>query len=178
MEQGFYLFLLVLAGTPVWILAMQAAITRLGVSRRSNQAAAMLSSALATVPVGALLWAVHLRHLNGDGLRTALAYAFFLYALLAYSYFHLFNMGETARRVRVLMELKEHGGMKMGELKSFYNTASMLDRRLERLVSLGQVRVDGERIILGSKKLYFVAAVLDIWCRFIGLSSLRNPNSR
>lgn len=54
----------------------------------------------------------------------------------------------------------------------------MLDRRLERLISLGQVRVEEGRIVLVSKKLYLVARLMDLWCRFIGLPSLRKFDSK
>lgn len=176
--QGACLFLAILASTPVWIMALQAYLTRLGVCRSSSQAAAMLSCALSALPIGALLWEAHLSGLEGIDLRNHLFYAALVYALLAYSYFHIFNMGETARRVRILIELSQHGGMRAERLKSFYNTKTMLDRRVERLLSLGQVRLDGERVVLASKRLFLAAGMMSNWCRILGLPPLKNCRSK
>ena len=95
------------------------------------------------------------------------------YALLAYSYFHIFNMGETARRVRMLSELMERGSLSALELKSLYDAAAMLDRRMERLVALGQVRLEGGRVVLKSRMLYRAASVMDWWGRVLGLPPLK-----
>lgn len=174
MEEGFASFVLLLAATPLWIMTVQACLNRVGLRGVSGQAAAMLASAAAAPLVGAALWAVHLGALKGPGLWTSGLYALLAYSLLAYSYFHLFNMGETARRVRILIELREHGNISVEELKSFYDAAAILDRRLERLAALGQVRYEGGRIVLSSKRLYRAAAVMDWWGRILGLSSLRD----
>lgn len=167
------LHLLILAGTPVWIMALQAVLTRLGLLRGSGQAAAMISCGVAAIPTGALLWAACLRSLDGSGLLVAAVYSALLYSLLAYSYFHVFNMSETARRIRMLIELREHGEMTLGELNSIYNSKVMLDKRLERLVSLGQARIEGETIFLSSRKLFFAASLMSLWGRALGLPSIK-----
>lgn len=174
MAEGYACFLLILAAVPLWIMTLQAFLTRVGFRRVSGQVAAMLASAAAALPTGAALWAVHLSALNGSGLWTLALYALLTYALLAYSYFHLFNMGETARRVRILIELREHGNISVEELKSFYDAGAILDRRLERLVALGQVRYEGATIVLISRRLYRAAVVMDWWGRILGLPSLKN----
>lgn len=178
MAEGFFSFLLLLAATPLWIMALQACLTRLGFRSASGQVTAMLASAGAALPVGAALWAVHLSGLSGPGLLASAFYSGLTYALLAYSYFHLFNMGETARRVRVLIELRERGNISVEQLKSFYNTGAILDRRIERLAALGQVRVEGGRIVLNSKKLYRAAVVMNWWGRLLGLPPLRSFYAR
>lgn len=175
---GFPAFIGIIAMTPLWITLVHAAITRFGISRSSNQAAAILSCAVAALPTAAALWGAHLGALSGGELLASLSYAVIVYGLLAYSYFHVFNMGETARRVRMLVELTEHGEMKAEELRSFYNTGTMLERRIERLVSLGQLRPEGDRLVLSSRRLFLAAAVMNIWCSVIGLAPLKGPASR
>lgn len=172
MEGGF-LFLFILAGTPLWIMALQAILTRIGLLRAPGQGAALISSGLAALPVAALLWAVCLGSLEGAGLITAALYAALLFTLLAYSYFHLFNMSETARRIRMLIELRD-GEMTLEELKSVYNSRVMLEARLERLVAMGQVRIEGDKVVLASGKLLVAARAMDLWCRALGLPSFRD----
>lgn len=88
-------------------------------------------------------------------------------------------MGETARRVRILSELRERGELSAAELKSLYSAASILDRRMERLVALGQVRLEGGRVVLKSRTLYRAAYVIDWWGRVLGLPSLKGfPGQR
>ena len=170
------LFLIILAFSPLWIMAFQAGLTRLGLRRFSGQVTAMLACAAAAVPIGGALWAVYLKGLSGQTLWSASLYGALVYALLAYSYFHLFNMGETARRVRVLVELRERSAMSVEALISLYNAGAMLDKRLERLIALGQVRVEGGRIVLSSRRLYWAAVLMNFWCRFLGLPPLRGLN--
>jgi hypothetical protein len=178
MDAGFAAFVIILALTPLWIMALQCCVIRLGIVRTSGQVTAVLASTGAFPPVGCALWAVYLAKLSGAALFGASLYAALTYSLLAYSYFHIFNMGETARRVRILSELRERGELSAGELKSLYNAASILDRRMERLVALGQVRLEGGRVVLKSRKLYRVASVMDWWGRVLGLPSLKGHQQR
>ncbi len=69
-----------------------------------------------------------------------------IYALLGYCYFHFVNMGETARRIRILAELAEAGeGLSSREILERYNAGDIIDRRLARLVNNGQVRCENGR---------------------------------
>lgn len=173
MDAGFASFVLLLALTPLFVMALHACVIRLGLGR-SGQAAALLASIAAIAPVGCALWAVYLGTLAGAALLSASLYAALTYALFAYSYFHVFNMGETARRVRILSELRERGELSAAELKSLYNTAAILDRRMERLVALGQVRLEEGRVVLKSRRLYRAATVINWWGRVLGLPSLKS----
>lgn len=173
---SFLFFLTVLGLTPLWIMAAHALAVRLGT--RGGQGLALFVSAAASVPVGAALWAVYLGSLEGPGLWGAALYAALSYLLLAYSYFHLFNMGETARRVHILVELGDRGAVEVEELASVYNAREMLSRRVERLVSLGQARLEDGRMVLASRRLYLAAMAVDSWARVLGLPSLRRNRPR
>jgi len=62
------------------------------------------------------------------------------YVALGYCYFHFVNLGETARRIRILRELYEaKNGLTMDEILSCYNAKSILDIRLARLLNNGQI---------------------------------------
>ena len=58
-------------------------------------------------------------------------------ALLAHLYFHIFNMSETARRVRILVDVSE--GKEPSE--TTYSDQQMISVRIDRLYDLNQVRV-------------------------------------
>jgi len=74
-----------------------------------------------------------------------------IYALLGYCYFHFVNMGETARRIRILAELAEAGeGLSLREILERYNAGDIIDRRLARLVNNGQVRCENGRYYIGN----------------------------
>lgn len=69
-----------------------------------------------------------------------------LSAVLGYGYLHFVNLGSTARRLRLLHELEgAPGGLTETEILARYNGAEVVARRVERLVSSGQVDFDGRR---------------------------------
>ena len=63
------------------------------------------------------------------------------YGLLGYNYFHFTNLGETARRIRILREFVEHGSMSAKELLTHYNSAEIIRVRLGRLVRSSQIEI-------------------------------------
>ncbi len=174
----FMLFLAILCLSPLWIMSAHALAVRLGKEKHRGQMLALAASLAASVPAGAAIWLVYLRSLSGPPLWGALVYAAAAYVLLAYSYFHLFNMSETARRVRLLVELDERGRVPLDELASFYGTGEVLGRRVDRLVSLRQAAVEGGRMVLVSRTLYVAARAVDWWARVLGLPSLRSLHVR
>lgn len=71
-------------------------------------------------------------------------------AALGYGYFHFVNLGETARRVRILTEFAEAGGrLTVADLLARYNAAGVVRVRLDRLLSKGQVVRTGDRLAVG-----------------------------
>ena len=64
------------------------------------------------------------------------------YLSLAYFYvFGFYNLGESARRIRLLIELRSAGdrGMTLDEILAVYNARMIVEARLQRLLSGGQV---------------------------------------
>ncbi len=131
----------------------------------------MIISALAGhIPMGAIVWAVYLKELPdvpGELVLTAI-YGLFVYEALAYSYFHLFNMSETARRIRILLEIYASGKLTASGIASAYGASDMLDTRIERLLSTRQVRWQGGRLFLDGRLLYHAARVIVWWGRVLG----------
>lgn len=88
-------------------------------------------------------------------------YMFLLYFLSAYTYFHVFNMGETSRRIRMLTAIALQNLQSIEELENIYNENQMIKRRLDRLVALGQIKEirnmyypRGYLFVLSAKVLY------------------------
>ncbi len=84
-----------------------------------------------------------------------------IYSALAYCYFHFLNLGETARRIRILRELHDaKGGLTMEEVLLRYNSKNMVAMRLGRLLSSGQVRLVNNRYVIKSPLLLMSAKII------------------
>ena len=69
-----------------------------------------------------------------------------IYASLGYCYFHFSNLGETARRIRLVRELNDSpDGLSMKDILERYNSRMIVDVRLGRLINNGQIYVKNER---------------------------------
>lgn len=85
------------------------------------------------------------------------------YAGLAYCYvIGFFNLGESARRIRLLIELHAAGerGMTLDEVLTVYNARMIIEARLARLLSGDQIVVRGGRYILQHQLVLYVAKAL------------------
>ncbi|MFH1039191.1 MAG: hypothetical protein V1789_11055 [PVC group bacterium] len=72
-------------------------------------------------------------------------YLFSVYLLAAYVYFHIFNMSETARRIRILAQGHRAGAVVKDEMSQNYSPEQMIDLRVERLLALNEIALRGER---------------------------------
>jgi hypothetical protein len=91
--------------------------------------------------------------LAGRALANAIIFICFCYV-----YFHFNNMGETARRIRLLRDLMAAGRpLTFNEIVARYGAREIIERRLGRLVASGQVhRIDG-RYVVANRSIYFMA---------------------
>ena len=86
------------------------------------------------------------------------------YLALGYCYFHFVNLGETARRARILRELNSaDGGLALDDIQRLYDSREMLEKRVGRLILTGQavytngrVYSRGSAILLMAKCLVFL----------------------
>lgn len=80
-----------------------------------------------------------------------------VYGLLGYCYFHFINMGQTARRIRVLIELyNAPSGLSAEELLGRYDATEVVRKRLDRLTSNGQLKFEGGRYYTKSSPMMFI----------------------
>ncbi len=84
-----------------------------------------------------------------------------IYALLSYCYFHFLNLGETARRIRILRELAEApAGLTTGELLRRYNAREILERRISRLTKSGQIVLKNGRYYIKGHTVLLMAKIM------------------
>lgn len=62
------------------------------------------------------------------------------FLFLIYCYFHFFNLGETGRRIRILLELAQSPeGLTEAEILARYDGNEILSRRIDRVKMAGQL---------------------------------------
>lgn len=103
------------------------------------------------------------------GFGAALLPALVTYAALGYCYFHFINLGETARRIRLLRELAEGGpdGLSKEQLLAGYNAKGILAARLERLLNNSQIVEKDGRYYLGGRAVFGMARILLLMKRLL-----------
>ena len=84
-----------------------------------------------------------------------------IYVLLGYSYFHSVNMVQTARRIRILTELKDvPGGLSLQQILEQYNSKDVIELRLSRLIDHGQIIHKNGRYYIGNPSMLIIAKFL------------------
>jgi hypothetical protein len=174
MESGsLAVFLSVLATTPLWIFLTHAALSRL-CSRTPVQFVAVAAGLAGAGPTAILvctLASLCPRSLFERPIEWI--YAVIVYGGVAYSYFHLFNMSETARRIRILSELYSAGSLSAGQLTRLYDDTAVLEARLERLLATRQLARRGDRFVTAGRGLYAAARLTRAWRLVLGFDSRR-----
>jgi hypothetical protein len=90
--------------------------------------------------------------LIGQSLASILIFLCFIYV-----YFHFNNMGETARRIRLLRDLVTAGQpLSFDDLTARYSAHEIIERRLSRLIAAGQVRKIDSRYIIANRSVYLM----------------------
>ena len=95
------------------------------------------------------------------------------YVLLAYCYvIGFFNLGESARRIRLLIDLHQAGrrGLSLEEILSTYNARMIVDVRLHRMITGGQVRQQ-DGVYYTRARVMLAAARLLVWLKIAYLGS-------
>lgn len=84
-----------------------------------------------------------------------------VYFALGYVYFHFINMGETARRIRILRELCDcKDGLSMDELLQRYNAKEIVARRVERLIANRQIICREGRYYINGRVMMWMAKII------------------
>ena len=84
-----------------------------------------------------------------------------IYLSLSYCYFHFLNLGETARRIRLVRELAESkDGLTLEELLAKYNADEMVKRRLGRLLDKKQILCKDDRYFINNKLMLIISKII------------------
>jgi hypothetical protein len=166
-------YLVLLASTPLLMFVLQMGAVRISMlfrSKVSSQLTVIICSLIGYIFMGAAIWLVYFRHVIATPYEFVWAgiYGLVVYNALAYGYFHIFNMSETSRRIRILYEIYASKQINASEIASLYNTKHMLNERLERLLSTKQIKQSGNRYLLDHRLLYYAARVVAWWGRILG----------
>ena len=96
-----------------------------------------------------------------------------VYNSLAYAYFHFFNLSETGRRIRMLLQLLDGQQPDLGSAGA-YGGQAMIAQRLVRLQQMGQITLSGDRYTLRSRFLWRIGR----WIHALGVVAARPQTQR
>ena len=84
-----------------------------------------------------------------------------IYGSLGYCYFNFNNLGETARRIRLLREIYDSKeGLTSVELVDLYSGKEVLSRRIERLLKNNQVILRDNKYLIGNPSILWIANII------------------
>jgi hypothetical protein len=157
--------LLLLVAAPLLMFAAHATAFRLldrAGARPTAHSSAFIALLAALVPVCGIAWALGVP-------LCGFAYLAVVYAALSVLYLDVVNIAETSLHMHLLLELAWGGGAPMADLLDRYSADRMLAARLERLVSIGQVRIEDGRCSIANRSTLYLATAIDAWRTVLGL---------
>lgn len=84
-----------------------------------------------------------------------------IYAALSYCYFVFINLGETARRIRILREVFDAPeGFSLEEILRRYNAKEIIELRLQRLLANGQIIAKEDKYYIGKPLMLWMAKIV------------------
>lgn len=148
----FLIAIAVIFSAPIVAVLIHILGNRFGILSKSKPQRGAILSVLMTVGVlslGILVQYPEWRH----SLSSVLFLAVLLF-LAAHLYFQIFNLSETARRIRILVEIK----MKIvPQIDTVLSVENKIEKRIQRLVELGQIQKTEERFIVVKSWLLLIA---------------------
>ena len=170
-----WILFFILCISPLFTLLLHMVLARLLHRRFANQVIAGLAILLGFIPVMGIMGGVlYLKNQTFNASVFVFLYTFIVYLCIGYSYFHIFNMSETARRIRILYETYSSKKLSRDELKIKYGREDMVKVRLERLVDTGQLRYMHDRYYLRGYVLYRVSRMINVWRSILGFAAEKN----
>ncbi len=149
----------------VALVLVHALMARLWLARNpaaSPQKATALLGVVLNIPlaIGVVAWGVMLKTPVGE-LLLAWVYAALVFNSVAYSYFHFFNLSETGRRIRMLLQLLEGEHIGINDAgATTYSSHGMVSQRLVRLLQMGQVTTTRGQYMIKGRFLLRVARLV------------------
>lgn len=86
---------------------------------------------------------------------------FIIYGLLGYCFFHFINLGETGRRIRIMLELYQaENGLTLEEILQRYSAREIIDNRLKRLLDNQQILQKGNRYFVNRSLMLYITKLM------------------
>ena len=83
------------------------------------------------------------------------------YGAMGYCYFHFVNLGETARRVRIVRELLDSkDGLSMSEILEHYNASQIISVRLQRLLKNKQIIQRNDKYFVDKSMIFYITKIM------------------
>ena len=83
------------------------------------------------------------------------------YGALGYCYFHFINLGETARRIRIIRELYDSKtALSMDEILNRYSSKTVIEKRINRLLHNGQIVYRHSRYFIGNLTMIRISKII------------------
>ena len=166
MVHDYSLFILLIS-TPLVLFIAHAAIIRIAARVHapvSNQKVALYTIVLMNIPI--ICSSIRIIGFF-NATKADYAYVLCAYNLIGYCYFHLFNMSETARRIKILSAVKKGAIASLKDVQGHYDYHTTLMLRLERLEALSQIalsngkyNVTGGTLLVAANCIRFLRNIL------------------
>lgn len=166
--------LVLLVASPVLVFVTHAIAYRMldgAGARPTAHSSALLALVGGLIPVVVAAWRLGVFD-AGPGSAEAfctLAYIAAVYGALGILYVDVVNIAETSLHMHLLLELAWGGAVPLADLLDRYSADRMIAARLERLTSLGQLRVAGGRCYIANRSTLYLAGAIDAWRIVLGL---------
>ena len=165
--------LLLLLASPLLIFVLHAVFHRL-LDRPGRRVSAHSSAFVAIVAgfaalLAAAWWLDLLPRATPLDLVGSLGYNAAVYGTLAILYIDVVNVAETSLHMHLLLELAWGGSLDVEHVREQYSEARMIQTRLHRLASMGQLRIEGDQCLIANRSTLRFAALIDAWRRVLGL---------
>ena len=160
--------LLILCFSPILILGLH-----IGIQRASRgfswklpaQIGAFMAIFGAFIPVAYVEWqsASDEMLLSSESVFGFLAYILIVYLMIGYLYISLLNLSDTSLHIHILMEIASSRELLLSSIEKEYNKDTLVDTKIDRLISLGLLRCEADRLYSGNKGYLYYGYLFDFW---------------
>lgn len=139
---------------------------------QSPQIVAINAGILSTIPVFSLIcfFLFNNPSFSNENIYWGIIYSFIVYSGIIYSYYHLFNMSETGRRIKIICTILINGALNKKSIIDIYGTTNPIEIRLERLLYTKILFLKNDYYMLNKKFLYWTSSFVENWRKILGFN--------
>jgi len=166
------IFLLAI-GSPVLLVLTHIALVRAvkALGKKVNQQAFLFLIIIGLNPLIAASGYGITQGLSFEDVISTIFYLLLVYNSLGYVYFHLFNMSDTARRIKLLILIAQGKLQNIEEIEADYSPRAMLKTRIERLLGMKQIEaVEDGRLVIKGSLLLNASQIINFWKALLGIT--------